>query len=85
MKGTVTRMVKKSINVVSAGLATVLPRKQVLVLLHSEVGRRMTGIPEAHHSASRPCEGEAKATSQPSHCGAIWLLCPLTQLVRQAF
>ena len=36
MKGTVTRMVDKTIKVVSAGLATVLPWKQVLVLLHSE-------------------------------------------------
>ena len=47
MKGTVTRMVDKTIKVVSAGLVTVLPQKQVLVLLvlHSEVGRRVTGIP----------------------------------------
>ena len=45
MKGVVTRMLDKTIEVVSAGLATVLLRKQVLVLPHSEVGRRMTGIP----------------------------------------
>ena len=45
MKGTVTRMVDKTIKVVSAGLATVLARKQVLALLHSEVGLRVTGIP----------------------------------------
>ena len=45
MKGTVTRMEDKTIKVISAGLATVLPRKQVLVLLHSEIGRRVTGIP----------------------------------------
>ena len=45
MKGTVTRMVDKTIKVVSAGFATVLPRKQVLVLLHSEVGLRVTEIP----------------------------------------
>ena len=45
MKGTVTRMVDKTIKVVSAGLATVLLRKQVLVLLPSEFGRHVTGIP----------------------------------------
>ena len=47
MKGTVTRMVDKTIKVVSvhARSATVLLRRQVLALLHSEDGRRVTGIP----------------------------------------
>ena len=45
MKGTVTKMVDKTIKVGSAGSATVLRRRQVLALLHSEDGRRVTGIP----------------------------------------
>ena len=44
MKGTVTKMVDKTIKVITAGWATVLPQRQVLALLHSEVGRRVTGI-----------------------------------------
>ena len=43
MKGTVTRMVDKTIKVVSAGLATVLPRKQVQVLL--SIATKMVSAP----------------------------------------
>ena len=60
-------MVDKTIKVVSGGLATVLPRKQVLVLLHSEVGRRVTGRRPGSRRPITPDLARAKPRRHRSH------------------